>query len=100
MYLIRDVNVPKKTNKKTLITSLNPTDLWCFSPVPLLFPNFKCLFNLRHKKIEGLAYNVQNDLLKTRVSNGEDSKLDFLKHQINWDFECSVFDPPYLNKTH
>ena len=33
-YLIRDVSVLEKTKDLMLITSLNPTDLWCFSPVP------------------------------------------------------------------
>ena len=33
-YLIRYVNVLKKTNKKTLITYQKPTYLWCFSPDP------------------------------------------------------------------
>ena len=31
---VRDVNVLKKTKDLMLITSLNPTYLWCFSPDP------------------------------------------------------------------
>ena len=31
---IRDVNVLKKTKDLMLITYLNPTYLWCFSPDP------------------------------------------------------------------
>ena len=31
---VRDVNVRKKTKDLMLITSLNPTYLWCFSPDP------------------------------------------------------------------
>ena len=33
-YVIRYVNVPKKTKELMLITYLNPTYLWCFSPDP------------------------------------------------------------------
>ena len=32
---VRGVNVPKKTKNLMLITSLNPTSLWCFSPDPI-----------------------------------------------------------------
>ena len=31
---LRDVNVLKKTKDLMLITSLNPTSLWCYSPDP------------------------------------------------------------------
>ena len=34
----RDVNVLKKTKDLMLITSLNPTSLWCFSPDPKIEP--------------------------------------------------------------
>ena len=33
--LIRYVNIPKKTKDLMLITYLNPTYLWCFSPDPI-----------------------------------------------------------------
>ena len=33
---VRDVNVLKKTKDLMLITSLNPTSLWCFSPDPII----------------------------------------------------------------
>ena len=40
MYLLRYVNVLKKTMRKTLITYLNPTYLWYFSPPPIFWPTF------------------------------------------------------------
>ena len=36
---VRDVNVLKKTKDLMLITYLNPTYLWCFSPDPLKGPS-------------------------------------------------------------
>ena len=38
---VRDVNILKKTKDFMLITPLNPTSLWCFSPDPKPMTNDK-----------------------------------------------------------
>ena len=44
-YLLRYVNVLKKTMKNTLITYLKPKYLWCFSPPPMRLLKSKGVFN-------------------------------------------------------